>query len=81
VIRRGIDLVESGTLPAGLLDNFVGGLRPDEGLGVVVPALDPETDFLGQLCDGAEQPAAQSTVGQQREPCHAGPPDYFNDGS
>ena len=68
MIRRGFDLVEGGTPPADLLDDFVGGLGPNEGLRVVVPSLGPETDFLGELCDAAKHATAQPTVGEQSEP-------------
>jgi hypothetical protein len=44
VMRRRFDCGEGGTSSADFLDDLVGFGVPDEGLGVVVPVLDPKVD-------------------------------------
>lgn len=59
VVRRGIGRGgESGSASADLGEDLVGGLLPDERLGVVVPVLDPELDGVDELVDAVEGAAA-----------------------
>ncbi len=44
--RNGARFVESDSAASDLGDDLVGGLVPDVGLGVVVPAFDPGADRL-----------------------------------
>jgi hypothetical protein len=41
------------------LEDLVGGLGPDEGLGVVVPGVDPGADVGVELTDRAVRSAAR----------------------
>src|SRR5260370_23184482 len=50
------------------LDDLVGGLGPLEGLGVVIPELDPLFERAGQLVDRAEDTAVQAAALQFGEP-------------
>ena len=55
VVRRGFDLaVESHPSAPDFLDDLIGALVPDEGLGIVVPMLGPELDAFDEFVDAAE---------------------------
>lgn len=47
--RHGFDSSESGLSAADFLDDFLGWLVPDEGLGIVVPALGPDLDRFDEI--------------------------------
>jgi hypothetical protein len=48
------DPVEGGLSAGDLVENLVGGLCPDKGLGVVVPVEDPAVDPGFEFGDGGE---------------------------
>ncbi len=55
VVRRGIGLGgQGGSAASDLGDDLVGGLAPDEGAGVVVPAFGPQVDGVDELGDAGE---------------------------
>ncbi len=58
MVRRGFGLGECGSAAGDFFDDFLGGLVPDEGLGVVVPMLGPEFDGSDQIVDTGEDAAA-----------------------
>jgi hypothetical protein len=49
-------------------DDLVGLGVPDEGLGVVVPVLDPDFDGVGESGQAAEHASAEHPVGELLEP-------------
>ena len=66
-MRRGFDLAECRSPSLDVVDDLVSGPGPDEGLGVVVPMLDPQTDGLREFDDAAEHTSPQAAVSDQRE--------------
>lgn len=58
VLRRRFDLVEGGAPALDLLDDVGGGRVPDEGLGILVPMLNPFLDGCDQLRNAGEDAAA-----------------------
>ncbi len=59
VVRRGFgDGGQCGSAPLDLGDDLLGGLGPDEGLGVVVPVFGPCLDALDENVDARERAAA-----------------------
>ena len=55
MVRRGIDLGgQGGAAASDLGDDLLGGLAPDEGLGVLVPAFGPQVDGVDELADAGE---------------------------
>jgi hypothetical protein len=57
--RRGSGVrVEGGSASADLVDDVVGGLGPDEGVGVVIPVVAPLVDGIGEFGDAGEDAVA-----------------------
>jgi hypothetical protein len=56
------------TVASNRVDDLVGGLRPFEGFGVVVPELDPLFERAGQLVDRAEDATVEPAALQFSEP-------------
>jgi hypothetical protein len=55
VARRGFGFGERGSAAADFGDDFVGGLLPDEGFGIVVPMLGPQLDRFDEDVDTGER--------------------------
>ena len=71
LVVRSLDnarLVECDSTSANLGDDLVGGLVPDEWLGVVVPVGDPGADRGDEIADGAVGAALDPLAGQLGEP-------------
>ena len=66
--RRGFDLGQFATSLTHFLDDLLGGLVPDKGLGVVVPVLGPRLDRFGELRHGVEHATTVPTFGELFEP-------------
>src|SRR5260370_36044925 len=59
---------DPGAVASNRVDDLVGGLGPLEGLGVVVPELDPLFEGAGQLVDRAEDATVEPAALQFSEP-------------
>jgi len=63
VVHRGFGFGEGGASAADLGDDLLGGLVPDERLGIVVPVFDPEANAFDESVEPVERatPAISQT--------------------